>query len=345
VQTSAGSQPKIVDGGTLVSGGLDFSGGAKHLDFTPFSATNETIFVQSSTRLTNAFSTILSGADNRAVLSQTSSSVSYNVTAGAFASISAASVEGKQLFTFNRDGTNVNCYQNGGLLGSNTTYANSSIQRSVIGRRGNTEGNYGGSIQEIIIYDTDQTDNRTALEANIGEVYGIAGIPAYEDTVNGFVETWYDQSGNGNDATQLTAGKQPKIVDAGALVQEGGNPSLEFDGPSARQLVTTQGYIVELSQNSASVFVVAKATTTDNSGYILAEGDAVGTYSSSFILNGPPTTDETLWVNTDRFGTGYPLNTQALGGFIYDGITFQAYLNGSADGSAGTVALLPETSL
>jgi hypothetical protein len=176
--------------------------------------------------LSNAFSTIISGADNRAVISQTSSSVSYNVTAGAFASISAASVAGKQLFTFNRDGTNVNCYQNGSLLGSNTTYANSSIQRSVIGRRGNAEGHYVGSISEVIIYKSDQTDNRTALEANIGEVYGIAGIPAYDDEVNGFVETWYDQSGNGNNATQLTASKQPKIVDGGTLVAGG----LNFDG-------------------------------------------------------------------------------------------------------------------
>ena len=38
---------------------------------------------------------------------------------------------------------------------------------------------------------------------------------------NGFVETWYDQSGNGNDAVQQNAGLQPKIVDAGALVAGG----------------------------------------------------------------------------------------------------------------------------
>jgi hypothetical protein len=44
---------------------------------------------------------------------------------------------------------------------------------------------------------------------------------------NGFVETWYDQSGNSNDAVQATAGSQPKIVSAGALNTSGG---LEFDG-------------------------------------------------------------------------------------------------------------------
>jgi hypothetical protein len=43
---------------------------------------------------------------------------------------------------------------------------------------------------------------------------------------DGFVETWYDQSGNGNDATQGTISSQPKIVDAGALVTGG----IDFDG-------------------------------------------------------------------------------------------------------------------
>jgi hypothetical protein len=40
-------------------------------------------------------------------------------------------------------------------------------------------------------------------------------------TNDGFVETWYDQSGNGNDATQQVSGSQPKIVDGGVLVSGG----------------------------------------------------------------------------------------------------------------------------
>jgi len=47
---------------------------------------------------------------------------------------------------------------------------------------------------------------------------------------NGFVRTWYDQSGNGNDATQVTAASQPKIVSSGTLVIENGNAALNFDG-------------------------------------------------------------------------------------------------------------------
>jgi len=43
---------------------------------------------------------------------------------------------------------------------------------------------------------------------------------------DGFVTSWYDQSGNDNHATQGTAGSQPKIVDGGTLVSDG----IEFDG-------------------------------------------------------------------------------------------------------------------
>ena len=47
---------------------------------------------------------------------------------------------------------------------------------------------------------------------------------------NGFVTTWYDQSGNANDATQSTAANQPKIYDSvSGVITMGGllKPSLE----------------------------------------------------------------------------------------------------------------------
>jgi hypothetical protein len=47
---------------------------------------------------------------------------------------------------------------------------------------------------------------------------------------NGFVTTWYDQSGNGNDATQTTALNQPQIVSSGSIINVNSKPSLSFDG-------------------------------------------------------------------------------------------------------------------
>ena len=46
---------------------------------------------------------------------------------------------------------------------------------------------------------------------------------------NGFVSKWYDQSGNGRDATQTTTTQQPQLVINGEIVKNsGGLPSPRF---------------------------------------------------------------------------------------------------------------------
>ena len=47
---------------------------------------------------------------------------------------------------------------------------------------------------------------------------------------NGFVTTWYDQSGNAINATQTTALNQPQIVSSGSVLLQNGKPSAKFDG-------------------------------------------------------------------------------------------------------------------
>jgi len=46
----------------------------------------------------------------------------------------------------------------------------------------------------------------------------------------GYVTTWYDQSGNGNDATNSTESEQPLVVSGGTLVEENSKAAVEFDG-------------------------------------------------------------------------------------------------------------------
>ncbi len=55
-------------------------------------------------------------------------------------------------------------------------------------------------------------------------------LAAFCGAGDGLVKTWHDQSGNNRDASQATAANQPKIVDSGSLVTEGGKAALEFDG-------------------------------------------------------------------------------------------------------------------
>lgn len=152
---------------------------------------------------------------------------------------------------------------------------------------------------------------------------------------NGFVTTWYDQSGNGKNATQTTAVSQPKIVNAGALITENGKPAIVFDG--VNDSLITNGYIVELSQNSASVFSAGKFSGS----YDLVESDVSTPYSSNFILSGPTNGTEVLWVNATRFGIKDAVNQSSMG-FIYNGVNFQAYFNGATSGAAGPATVNPE---
>ena len=62
-----------------------------------------------------------------------------------------------------------------------------------------------------------------------GDVFYLKNIVVTQTTADGLVTTWYDQAGS-NDATQATAANQPKIVDAGVLVEENGKPAVSFDG-------------------------------------------------------------------------------------------------------------------
>jgi len=47
---------------------------------------------------------------------------------------------------------------------------------------------------------------------------------------NGFVTTWYDQSGNAKNAIQTTAANQPQIVSSGSVITQNSKPALLTDG-------------------------------------------------------------------------------------------------------------------
>jgi len=64
----------------------------------------------------------------------------------------------------------------------------------------------------------------TATEVSDGTL--ASWVTAGGGTEDGFVTTWYDQSGNTNNATQATAANQPKIVSSGSLITENGKAAI-----------------------------------------------------------------------------------------------------------------------
>jgi hypothetical protein len=242
-QGTDAKQPKIVDGGSLVTKlgqpSMDFTTGSTMLLSDSFSITETesavfaiwqpaqdsatTVQSRNRTLFGNASSQIYIGTPNA------DSQMSFKrFDAVKTFTLGLASLNTPNLHAFVGTTAGADYYFNGSSIYSDTATGTNSIRNHLrIGAKQNlATHDTEGYISELIIYDSDQSANRTAIEANIGETYGITGIPAYDNTVDGFVETWYDQSGNGNDATQSVAGSQPKIVDGGVLVSGG----LDFDG-------------------------------------------------------------------------------------------------------------------
>ena len=98
-------------------------------------------------------------------------------------------------------------------------------------------GAYAGS--SIRVRRTDLTEADIGFNA-LGDLDTLAllnftGTGALD---NGFVTTWYDQSGNAINATQTTALNQPQIVSAGSVLTNGGKPCLQFDNTND-SLITT----------------------------------------------------------------------------------------------------------
>ena len=80
-----------------------------------------------------------------------------------------------------------------------------------------------------------------------------SSLTSFCSGTNGFVTTWYDQSGNSRNATQTTAANQPQIVSSGAVINVNTNPSLQFDGTN-----DIMKFIGNGTSSSNTLFVLSK---------------------------------------------------------------------------------------
>jgi len=102
-----------------------------------------------------------------------------------------------------------------------------------------------------------------------GELDTVA-LAAHCGNQDGTVQTWYDQSGNGNHATQGNTGSQPKIYDGAttSVVTENGKPSLELNGDS----------LTISSVNLNTVFAVASRGTQETVNYLTWDNNTTGLF-------------------------------------------------------------------
>ena len=175
MQATAGSQPKIVDSGSLLNE-LDFDGTDDTLGINfgaDLSQANSIFMVHQSdttTATVNEFFDSAGGANPRTLLDQSGSNYRMFST-GASVGTGVAITTDKSLIFALYNGASSLFAKNGtatSALNAGTTDIN---QNSVLGSSGARF--YDGTMQEVIIYNSDQSSNRAALETNINSHYSI----------------------------------------------------------------------------------------------------------------------------------------------------------------------------
>ena len=122
---------------------------------------------------------------------------------------------------------------------------------------------YSGPVVKVRRGSDDIEADFTAVEVSDGTLLAWVGTGG---TDNGFVTTWYDQSGNTNHATQATPASQPKVVDAGVLVLSNGNAAIK--STSSNEMDFSMASLSADGQQS--VFGVLENDVTSQDGFTAA---------------------------------------------------------------------------
>jgi hypothetical protein len=166
----------------------------------------------------------------------------------------------------------------------------------------------------------DSGDTETDIGYDSNGDLDTAAIASHCGTANGFVVSWVDQSGNGNDATQSTAGAQPQIYNGSAVITENGKPALDFDGANMVNAAS--------ATQPNTIFHTHTWPLQDGGLYVpfdgLASGDRQGMgVDSDFGVR--------LFADSGTYGTD-PMTAgdQTISSALFDGASSTLHLNGSA---------------
>lgn len=181
----------------------------------------------------------------------------------------------------------------GGFTGLLDDYPNAAAAYSV--RR--LSSTYEGSLIEVR-RSSDNTTQDIGYDVN-GDLDTTA-LLAFVGAGDGFVRTWYDQSGNSLNAQNTTTSGQPQIVSSGTILTSNGKPA------------------IKPKSNSDRLFTDSTTLPAERSYFIVSEnvGAQYGANHGLILINGSP------------FGQIYQSSTQLLyfigvnisfGGISYSG--------------------------
>ena len=170
----------------------------------------------------------------------------------------------------------------------------------------------------------DDEEDFSANQINSGALESFVGAGN-----NGFVVTWYDQSGNGNDATTDADTNEPRIVISGSLINnEAGKPTIDF-------VPSSDFFNVPIALdniNTASVFCVWDRDVNSGNGAIAGQLGISGTTSRMYTP---------LFVSSNMYW-GYGTSSTAINLGTYN--ANQTYLTSFVTGDTNAEAFLDNVS-
>jgi hypothetical protein len=179
------------------------------------------------------------------------------------------------------------------------------------------------------------SDNAEQDFGFVANVLDTASLLTFCGVGNGFVTTWYDQSGSANDATQSTAANQAQIVSSGAMITDVDTSKITTTWTSDRYNLTSG---IDPNTKYLSVSVARRQTT---SGILIGigvdnvlggtNGQSTLVWLSSGSLRGYM--PSTVIHNTITTADGYIITSEKNGSNLKT-----MYLNGSAQATTATEA-------
>lgn len=162
-----------------------------------------------------------------------------------------------------------------------------------------------------------------------------AALKTFVGNNSAFVTTWYDQSGNGRNATQATTGKQPRIVNAGVIDRLNGKPAIRYLGQgyslftagySAYSSAYTMNFVAKVNTDMSYNGVVNKCNSNFPKPFDFYNATQLTGNASTYLTSGLSQT-----FNAAK-GASIWSFTGASGG------TMIGYCNGSSVGSTAVSA-------
>jgi hypothetical protein len=217
----------------------------------------------------------------------------------------------------------INPYIYGGYTPLLNTYTNAYIGFSMFKLR----SAYAGSCLRV----RRSSDNTEQDIGFVNNYLDTASLLTFVGANNGFVVTWYDQSGNTRDLSRATAVNQPQIVASGSLITRSGIVTMSATSTQSLTLAIGPGFTT-----SYSWWLSLEKDTTGNQ-YMMGRDVTNVLYldygTAQYIANANPITTTALSINTFRLVNG-------IYQFPNTNFTANFYANGTSLGTASGTATI-----